>query len=203
MCTLRQDHLVRLWHACGLRPGDGSPGTALHLPLIAHPVMKVFAKLDVAGWRAGWPLRRLVAAGVAWPVLFAVLVGVGGGWAPSAAPGWTALVAAVALGGSATLASYLPQPGAGLSLELGCTPCATVAALSVLGAGAVLSTAPHDVSTAVLALVVVGFGLTQRLTNPSTCTTPSPSRIGVNSASGGPSTPARDQDRQPAREPES
>ena len=69
-------------------------------------------------------------------------------------------------------ATYLPRPGAGRRLELGCTPCAAVAALSVLGAAVVLGTSPYNVSTAVLALVVVGFGLTQRLTNPSTCVAP-------------------------------
>ncbi|MHB8300731.1 MAG: hypothetical protein ACYDDW_19710 [Dermatophilaceae bacterium] len=53
-------------------------------------------------------------------------------------------------------------------------PAAAVAALSVLGAAWVLRTAPHDVSTAVLALVIVMFGLTQRLTSPSTCAAPTP-----------------------------
>jgi len=33
----------------------------------------------------------------------------------------------------------------------------------------VLSSAPHDVSTAVLALGISVFGLVQRLNNPSTC----------------------------------
>lgn len=108
------------------------------------------------------------------PVLFALLVSAAGGWEPGLAPGWTALVALVALGGAATLASYLPRPGYGRRLDVGCTPCAAVAALSVLGAAVVLSTAPYDMSTAALALVIVGFGLTQRLTSPSTCAAPSP-----------------------------
>jgi len=119
-------------------------------------------------------LRRIVAAAVLSPLLFVLLISVAGGWAPGATLGWTVLVALMALAGAATLASYLPRPGAGRKLEIGCTPCAAVAALSVLGAAAVLSTAPYDVSTAVLALVVVGFGLTQRLTNPSTCVAPGP-----------------------------
>ncbi|MHB8186009.1 MAG: hypothetical protein ACYDDU_07940 [Dermatophilaceae bacterium] len=121
-----------------------------------------------------WPLRRLVAAASLFPVLFTLLVGVAGGWAPVAAPAWTALVALVALAAAFTLATYLPRPGAGRTLDLGCTPCAAVAALSVLGAAWVLRTAPHDVSTAVLALVIVMFGLTQRLTSPSTCAAPTP-----------------------------
>lgn len=119
-------------------------------------------------------MRRIVAVAVLSPLLFVLLIAVAGGWAPGAPLGWTALVALMALAAAATLASYLPRPGAGRKLEIGCTPCAAVAALSVVGAGAVLSTAPYDVSTAVLASVVVGFGLTQRLTNPSTCVAPAP-----------------------------
>ncbi len=123
----------------------------------------------------GWTLRRLVAVAVLFPLLLALMVGAAGGWAPSAAPGWTALVAVAAVAAAGTLATYLPRPGAGHRLDLGCTPCAMVAVLSVFGAGAVLRTAPHDVSTAAFAVVIAGFGLTQRLTSPSTCATPQPS----------------------------
>lgn len=118
------------------------------------------------------PLRRLVLVALLFPLLFTLLVGAGGGWAPSAAPGWSALVALVALGAATTLATYLPRPGSGHRLDIGCTPCAAVAGLSVLGASFILSTAPHDQSTAALALVIIGFGLAQRLTSPSTCATP-------------------------------
>lgn len=119
-------------------------------------------------------MRRIVVVAVLSPLLFVLLIAVAGGWTPGAPLGWTALVAVMALAAAATLASYLPRPGAGRKLEIGCTPCAAVAALSVVGAGAVLSTAPYDVSTAVMALAVVGFGLMQRLTNPSTCVAPGP-----------------------------
>lgn len=121
-----------------------------------------------------WPQRRIIAVAVFSPLLFAMLIAAAGGWAPSSALTWTALVALMAFMAAATLATYLPRPGAGRTLELGCTPCAIVAALSVLGAAVVLNTAPYDVSTALLALVIIGFGLAQRLTNPSTCATPSP-----------------------------
>ena len=122
---------------------------------------------------ASWPLRRLVAVAVLSPLLFVLLIASVGGWAPAASLGWAAIVAVMALAAAATIATYLPRPGAGRRLELGCTPCAAVAALSVLGAAVVLGTSPYNVSTAVLALVVVGFGLTQRLTSPSTCVAPS------------------------------
>ena len=141
------------------------------MPLIGQRLATRTVFANAAG---SWPLRRIVAVAVLFPLLFVLLIVVAGGWASGAALGWTVLVALMALAAAATLATYLPRPGAGRKLELGCTPCAAVAALSVLGAGAVLSTAPYDVSTAILALVVVGFGLTQRLTNPSTCVAPAP-----------------------------
>jgi len=143
----------------------------LHVPLTGQRLAPRTVFANAAG---SWPLRRIVAVAVLSPLLFVLLTVVAGGWAPGAPLGWTVLVALMALAAAATLATYLPRPGAGRKLELGCTPCATVAAVSVLGAAVVLGTSPYDVSTAVLALVVVGFGLTQRLTNPSTCVAPGP-----------------------------
>jgi len=117
-----------------------------------------------------WPLRRRMAVVVIAPALFVLLmVAASGGWALTTSAGWTALVALVALICATTLATYLPSPGAGLRLDLGCTPCTAVAAVSVLASFGVLSSAPHDVSTAVLALGISAFGLVQRLNNPSTC----------------------------------
>jgi hypothetical protein len=143
----------------------------LHVPLIGQRLATRTVFANAAG---SWPLRRTVAVAVLSPLLFVLLIASAGGWAPEASLGWTAIVAVMALAAAATLATYLPRPGAGRKLELGCTPCAVVAALSVLGAAVVLGTSPYDVSTAVLALVVVGFGLAQRLTNPSTCPAPGP-----------------------------
>ena len=154
-------------------------------------VQRPTPKAGHAGWRAStevaparvrrsfapildeWPARRLVAVVVLSPVLLALLTGTAGGWAPRAAPGWTALVALVAVLSAAVLATYLPRPGAGRRLETGCTPCAAVAGLSVLGAAAMLSTSLHHLPTAGMALGIVAFGLTQRLTSPSSCEAPS------------------------------
>jgi hypothetical protein len=97
----------------------------------------------------------------------ALLVAVAGG--TTSPPGRVALVGLIALVCATTLATYLPRPGTGLRLDVGCTPCASVAAISVLIAAAVLSTAPHDVPSAIVALGVAAFGLRQRLTDPSTC----------------------------------
>jgi hypothetical protein len=110
-----------------------------------------------------------VAVAVLGPVLFVLMVAAGGGWTLATSPGWTALVAGVALACATTLATYLPRPGIGLRLDFGCTPCAAVAAVTVLASFGLLSSAPHDVPTAILALGVAAFGLVQRLTNPSTC----------------------------------
>jgi len=118
---------------------------------------------------AAWPLRKRMAVGLIAPVLFVLMVATSGGWAPATSPGWTALVAGVAFACATTLATYLPRPGIGLRPDLGCTPCAAVAAVTVLASFGLLSSAPHDVSTAVLALGVSAFGLVQRLKNPSTC----------------------------------
>ncbi len=118
---------------------------------------------------AAWPPRRRMAVGLTAPVLFGLMVAASGGWAPATSGGWMALVALVALSCATTMATYLPRPGTGLRLDFGCTPCAAVAVLTVLASFGLLSSAPHDVSTAVLALGVSAFGLAQRLNNPSTC----------------------------------
>lgn len=100
------------------------------------------------------------------------MVAVGGGWAPGALPLWTALVVLTALGAAVVLASYLPAQGAGLRLDLGCTPCAAASALTVVAATWFVHSSPHQVSGATAALAVVGFGLLQRLTQTgATCAT--------------------------------
>jgi hypothetical protein len=117
--------------------------------------------------RAAWPLRRLVAVAVVAPVLTALLMAVAG--ESVTPPGWTVLAGLVALTAAATLATYLPRPGSGARLDVGCTPCASVAALTVPIAVVVLNMSSHDVASAILALGVAVFGLRQRLTDPSTC----------------------------------
>jgi len=119
--------------------------------------------------QAAWPIRKRVAVAVLTPALLVLSVSASGGWALATSRGWTALVVLVALASAMTLASYLPSPGTGLKLDLGCTPCAGVAAVSVVASVVLLTSSPGDVPTAFLALGVAAFGLRQRLANPSTC----------------------------------
>lgn len=121
----------------------------------------------LARTRAAWPPRRLVAVAVLAPALMALLETVAG--ESVTPPGWTALAGLVALSAAATLATYLPRPGAGVRLDVGCTPCASVAAMTVPIAVVVLNMSAHDVPSAILALGVAVFGLRQRLTDPITC----------------------------------
>ena len=127
------------------------------------------ARRRYANALAAWPLRRRMAVGLIAPVLLVLMVATSGGWAAATSLVWTALVAGVALACAATLATYLPRAGTGFRPDLGCTPCAAVAAVTVLASFGLLNSAPHDVSTAVLALGVSAFGLVQRLKDPSTC----------------------------------
>ena len=133
------------------------------------PAAPTAARRRYANALAAWPLRRRMAVGLIAPVLLVLMVATSGGWAAATSSVWTALVAGVALACAATLATYLPRAGTGFRPDLGCTPCAAVAAVTVLASFGLLNSAPHDVSTAVLALGVSAFGLVQRLNNPSTC----------------------------------
>lgn len=127
-------------------------------------------------WRRGlvkaqwvWPLRRRLAVAALPPTVFVVLNCFFWGLDRGNPRAWAALVALVGLVSAATLVTYLPSRGFGPRLDLGCTPCAAVAALTVPASVFVLSSAPHDVPTAVLAVAISAFGLLQRLNTPATC----------------------------------
>ncbi len=82
---------------------------------------------------------------------------------------WLALGLVAAALGAAVLASYLPASG--WRPDLGCTPCAAVAGLSLVGS--VLAIGSYGASPVgpALAAAVTLFGLTQRL-GPGACATP-------------------------------
>jgi hypothetical protein len=69
------------------------------------------------------------------------------------------------------LASYLPAPGAGLRLDVGCTPCAAVAGMSVLGSLVMRETDPWHLGIAVVAISMLGYGVIKRITDAGTCPT--------------------------------
>lgn len=117
------------------------------------------------GGVAGWPRRRWIAAAVLVLPLGGVFGSVGPLWSL-----WWAAPAALASGGLAAVifASYLPLPGAGRRLDLGCSPCAAMAAASVVGALILRASVPLEGGMALVSLMMMGFGLAQRLAN-TTC----------------------------------
>lgn len=73
---------------------------------------------------------------------------------------------------SMIVASYVPEPGSGRLIEVGCSPCAAVAGASILGSIILRDTRPADAGTAVVALLLLGLGLAQRLGGAGTCSVP-------------------------------
>ncbi len=114
-----------------------------------------------------WPRRRWVAAAVLVPAV-TVLFAVAGRGTSQAWWGWPA-AALTGVPAAMVLASYLPRPGAGRRLDVGCSPCAAVAALTVLLAVMARSAAPTDPTTALIGVVLVGAGLRQRLSDAAVC----------------------------------
>lgn len=84
---------------------------------------------------------------------------------------WWPASATIAIAAGVVLASYVPGPGSGRLLEIGCTPCAAVAGL--LAGFALLSAlgSVSGTSTAVALALMVAAAL-QRLNDTGTCPTP-------------------------------
>jgi len=115
-----------------------------------------------------WPARRRVVALVLFPVVATWLLVAGR--ASEAVPSsglWYAVVLVAALLGAAVLASYLPVSGRGL--DMGCTPCATLSALTLVGATTAMYKYGADIAGPLVASAVLLFGLTQRMSQPATC----------------------------------
>lgn len=117
-----------------------------------------------------WPTRRRVAAALLLPLVAVWFVVVGGSTQASPSPGWYAMVMVAAVLGAGVLASYVPVAGRGL--DLGCTPCAMMSALTLVGATIALRNYGPDVAGPLVAGAVLLFGLTQRMSQPATCATP-------------------------------
>lgn len=114
-----------------------------------------------------WPTRRRVAAAVLLPVLATWFVVVGGSSGGSPSAGWYAVTVLAGVLGAAVLATYVPV--AGRSLDLGCTPCAAMSALTVVGATLLLQSYGPELTGPLLASAVLLFGLAQRMNQPATC----------------------------------
>lgn len=86
---------------------------------------------------------------------------------------WWAAPAAVLCGGLAALvlASYVPLPGSRRRIDVGCTPCSTVAAATVVGSLVLRDTDPLAAGMSLLAVLLLAFGLAQRLSGAS-CAVP-------------------------------
>lgn len=123
---------------------------------------------------ASWPTRRWLLLAALAPALLAVFTALAGTGPAGASPAWLALVLVAALVGAAVLASYVPARG--LALELGCTPCAIMSGMTVLGASMAMRNYGTGIEGPAVAVAVTLFGLTQRLSQPATCPTPSTSR---------------------------
>ena len=119
---------------------------------------------------ANWPTRRWLVMAALTPALLLLFVDLAGVGRAATSGGWFALALLASIVGAAVLASYVPARG--LDLELGCTPCAVMAALTVFGASMAMRNYGGGIEGPALAVAVTLFGLTQRLTQPATCPTP-------------------------------
>jgi hypothetical protein len=84
------------------------------------------------------------------------------------------LVGVASVLGAASLATYVPGPGAGHAPVWGCGPCAVVAVTSLPFAAVMLHANRGQISTAGMDALVTGLGLFQRLRDPKACPAQNP-----------------------------
>jgi hypothetical protein len=116
----------------------------------------------------GWPLRRWVATGVL-VLPMAVLYASAG----SARAWWDLPLTLVqALLAAMVVASYVPFPGSGERIAVGCTPCAAVAGMTVLGSLMMRQNNPLDAGMGLVSVLMLGYGVIKRITDAgTTCAT--------------------------------
>ncbi len=138
---------------------DSGAGARPSAPVVSRP-----------GLVGRWPARRLAAAGSA-AVLLAVVVQLFVGWNLTGAPTWALLTAITVVLGSLALATFLPLPGQGLALDVGCTPCAAGGGLLALAGMWLAISSAYDGGNASLGVALAGAALVRRVTEPTTCET--------------------------------
>jgi hypothetical protein len=116
--------------------------------------------------------RRMAAMAAMTPLLASGYVRAAGLPAGVLTVAWLLLALLAAALGAATLASYLPARG--WRPDLGCSPCAAVAGLSLVGSVLAIGSYGPSLVGPGLAAAVTLYALTQRL-GPAACPTPAPS----------------------------
>ena len=116
---------------------------------------------------ADWFRRRTVVAAALTPVVATGLALASGVDVRGLSTAWLLLALVAAALSAGVLASYVPRRG--LRPEVGCTPCAALSALTVLGG--ILAVANYGASFLgpLVAAAVTLFGLTQRLGQVQAC----------------------------------
>lgn len=138
-----------------------------------------------------WPRRRWLLAAAAFPALVLLFAAAGSGSLAAASASWWTwpwLILNGALA-SVVVASYLALPGTRKIIDVGCSPCAAVAGLALVGALMAHSSAPASPAMAVAASALTAFALRQRLADAGTCPAPARPRAG-SAASSQPTVPS-------------
>ena len=117
-----------------------------------------------------WSARRWVAVIGLTPLLAAAFVMLAETPLGDLSFGWFALMATAAILSAGVLGSYVPKGG--LRPDLGCAPCAVMPVATVVGAMIAVNTYGAAVVGPALASAVTLFGMTQRLSNVTSCDVP-------------------------------
>ncbi len=136
---------------------DAAPVTMTSRPALGH--------VRASG---RWPQRRLLSAVGIFAAL-ALGVQLVAGWDPVSAPAWSALTFGVIVLASLALATFVPLPGQGGGLDIGCTPCAAAGGMLALAGSWLAASSAYDAGTASLGLALAGAAFVRRVTEPVTC----------------------------------
>ncbi len=115
-----------------------------------------------------WPRRRRLAAlGILLVLVLAVQLLVG--WDPVGAPAWSAITFVAVSFAALALATFVPLPGQGFGLDIGCTPCAAAGGMLAIAGTWLAASSAYDGGSASLGLALAGAALVRRHTEPVTC----------------------------------